>query len=185
MRKMVIIMITSLMMASCAGFQPVPPEQLYVQKVMEVPGMTKKHIYGKSRLWIARNFKPYKAVWLFERKTASVVEYASENEGILIATGTIPYPRKTYSLTEGHKAYWEVTFTMEEDIKDGKVRVTFSNLGFYVPKLWCGNIYSEWLGAYDKPLTAAEDMEAVRPVLTEMADRLGEFLRSSGTGDQW
>lgn len=185
MQRAITIIIAALVIAGCAGVQAAPPEQLAVQKILDVPGMTKQQIYENSRLWIARSFNPYKAVWLFKRKTAPVLEYADENKGILIATGNIPYPHREYSLTEGYKAYWEVTFTMEVDVRDGKARVTFSNLDIYVPKLWCGNIYSEWLGAYDKPLTAVEDMEAVRPVLTGLAGRLGEFLRAPGTGDQW
>jgi len=183
--KTVIVMIMSLLAASCAGLQPVPAEPPVIQKILEVPGISKEQIYENSKLWIARNLKPYRAVWLFKRKAGPVLEYANENEGILIATGTIPYPLRSFSLTEGYKAYWEVTFTLEEDIKDGRVRIIFSNLDIYVPKLWCGNIYSEWLGAYDKPLTDPEDMAAVRPLLTGMADRFGEFLRSPGTGNQW
>ncbi len=185
MRKTIMIMIMSLITASCAGLQPAPPSQLYVQKILEVPGTEKEQLFSNSKLWIVRTFRPYKAVWLFQRKTSTVIEYADERQGIIIASGSIPYPHKAFSLTEGYKEYWEVNFTIEVDMKDGKARVTFSNLGIYVPKLWCGNIYSEWLGAYDKPLTDQEDMEAVRPVLTGLADRLGEFLRSPGTNDQW
>ncbi len=185
MRKTLLIMIMSFVTASCAGIYPAPAELPFVQKVLQVPGMTKEQIYENSRLWIARSFKPYRAVWLYKRKTGPVVEYANEKEGILIATGTISYPYKTFSLTEGYKLYWEVTFTMEEDIKDGRVMVTFSNLDIYVPSFACGNIVGEWLGAYDKPLTDPEDIKAVRPVLTSLADRLGEFLRSPGTANEW
>ncbi len=172
-------------LAGCAGIHPLPPEQLTVRKILEVPGLTKERIFDKSRLWVARNFKPYKAVSLFENRRVSALEYASKKDGILIATGNINYPAAGYSATGGYKTYWEVTFTMEEDIKDGKARVTFTNLDIYVPKLWCGNIYSEWLGAYDKPLTDPEDMAAVAPVLNGLADRLGEFLRAPETGDNW
>ncbi len=185
MRMSLTIMIITLVTAGCAGLQPVPPGQLYVQKTLEAPGMNQEQLYWNSKLWITRNFRPYMAVWLYQRKTSPLIEYANEKQGILIATGTIPYPYKAFSFTEGNKAYWEVNFTLEVDVKYGKARITFSNLGIYVPKIWCGNIYSEWLGAYDKPLTEVEDMEAVRPVLTNLADRLGEFLMSPGTGERW
>ncbi len=185
MKKTVLIMIISILTASCAAIQPAPAELPLVQKILEVPDMTKGQIYENSRLWIAQNFKPYRAVWLYKRKTGPVVEYANEKAGILIATGTIHYPYKAFSLTEGHKLYWEVTFTMEEYIKDGRVMVTFRNIDIYVPNLSCGNAVGEWLGAYDKPLTDPEDIKAVRPVLTGLAERLGEFLRSPGTAKQW
>ncbi len=185
MKNTLIAAIMALAAAGCAGVQTLPPQQLTVRKVLEVPGMTKGHIFDKSKLWIARNFKPYKAVRHYENRETPVVEYANETKGILIATGTINYPGTAFSATEGYKRYWEVTFTMEEDIKEGRVRVTFSNLGIYVPKIWCGNIYSEWLGAYDKPLTDAEDLAAATPVLIGLADRLGDFLLAPETGDNW
>jgi hypothetical protein len=185
MKKFIITLILVLTAAGCAGVQTLPPQELTVRKVLEVPGMTKEQIFDKSKLWIARNFKPYKAVRLFDSRKISVLEYANKMKGILIATGTINYPAGTFSATQGYKTFWEVTFTMEEDIKDGRVRVTFSNLDIYVPKLWCGNIYSEWLGAYDKPLTDPEDMTAVTPVLNGLADKLGEFLRAPETEDNW
>jgi hypothetical protein len=185
MQKITMALIAALFFTGCAGMRSLPPSQLTVQKVVEAPGLTKLQIFNRSTLWIVRNFKPFKAVWLFGDRISPVLGYANEKEGILIATGNIFYPDRSYSLTEGYKRYWEITFTMEEDIKDGKARVTFRNLSIYVPKLWCGNIYSEWLGAYDKPLTEAEDMAAVRPVLLDLVDQLGAFLLTSQSEENW
>jgi hypothetical protein len=185
MRKMAMAILAALAVAGCAGMRSLPPSQLTVQKIIEAPGLTKLQIFNRSTLWIVRNFKPFKAVWLFGDRTSPVLGYANEQEGILIATGNIFYPNRSYSLTEGYKRYWEITFTMEEDIKDGKARVTFRNLSIYVPKLWCGNIYSEWLGAYDKALTEADDMAAVSPALLSLADQLGEFLLTPQSEENW
>ncbi len=127
MQEIIIALFVVCVLAGCAGLQTLPPGQQTVRVVLEAPGMTKEQIYTKSKLWIARNLKPHKAVWLYTGRTAPVLEYASAEEGVLIATGNIFYPSKSYSLTEGYKNYWEVTFTMEEDIRDGKARVTFSN----------------------------------------------------------
>lgn len=185
MKKLLTAITIAFALAGCATIQTLPPEQLRVTKIIEVPGMDKDSIFNKSKLWIARNFKPYKAAWIFENRKAPVLEYTNKKEGILIATGNIHYPAPAISATEGYKIYWEVTFTMEEDIKDGRARLIFRNLDIYVPKLWCGNIYSEWLGAYDKPLTSPEDMAAVTPVLNRLADELGAYLRAPETGDNW
>ncbi len=185
MRKSVLVIIAAFWLSGCAGVRALPPEQLAVRQVLDVPGMTKERLYAKSKLWIARNFKPFKAIWLYRGRTAPVLEYENEKEGILIATGAANYPNTSYSWTEGYKNYWEVTFTMEEDIKDGGVMVTFDNLGIYVPQIWCQNRYGGWMGAYDKPLTAAEDMAAVRPVLTSLAEKLGEFLRAPENMGNW
>ncbi len=185
MQRIAMALIAALFFMGCAGLQTLPADQRTVQKVVELPGLAKKDIFNRSTIWIVRNFKPFKAVWVFGNRVSPVLEYADEQQGILIATGNIYYPSTGSSFSEGYKRFWEVTFTREEDIKDGKAKITFRNLSVYVPKLWCGNIYSEWMGAYDKPLTNVDDMTAVRPELLRLADQLTEFVRTPQEDGSW
>jgi len=159
MRSLIISLLTTVVLAGCAGMQSLPPAQLSVQKVVEVPGMSKDEIFRKSQIWFTKTLRLSKAVTSYERKYRSPLDYVNKAEGLLIGSGDIFYPSTDYSLSEGHKTNWEVTFTVQEDIKDGKARLTFTNLTIFVPKTWCQNAYAGWLGAYEKPLRAVEDME--------------------------
>lgn len=185
MKRLIISMLTAVVLTGCAGMQSLPPSQLSVQKVVEAPGISKDEIFRKSQIWFTKTLRLSKAVTSYERKYRSPLEYVSKAEGLLIGSGDIFYPAAGYSLSEGEKAYWEVTFTIQEEIKSGKARLTFTNLTIFVPKLWCQNIYGGWLGAYEKPLTEVEDMEKVRPVLLGLADQLGEFLRAPDNEGNW
>lgn len=185
MRKIAMTILTLLFLAGCAGMQSLPPAQLTVQKVVEAPGMSKDEIFRKSQIWFTKTLRVSKAVTSYERKYRAPLEYVNKAEGLLIGSGDIFYPSTEYILSEGYKTYWEVTFTVQEEIKDGKARLTFTNLTIFVPKIWCQNIYGGWLGAYEKPLTEVEDMGKVRPALLGLADQLGEFLRAPESEGNW
>ena len=92
---------------------------------------------------------------------------------MLIANGAILYPLD--SLYDSYKSEWEVRFTLQEDMKDGKAAVSFSNLNLFVPRMICGNAYAGWTSSYEKRLNV-EEFEKVKPLFLNYADQLGAYL---------
>jgi hypothetical protein len=114
-----------------------PAGHIVVQKVIEAPGVSKDEIFRKSDIWLAQNLRVSKAVTEYDRKARPVLAYANRKEGILIGNGDIFYP--VTGISEGYKADREVSFTVREDIKGGRARLTFTNLAVYIPKTFCGS----------------------------------------------
>ena len=184
MQRIALTMIAVFVLAGCAGLQRLPADQPLVQKVIEVPDLTKDEIFRKSEIWLAQNLRVSKAVTEFERKARPVMAYANSKEGVLIGNGDIFYPAT--GIADGYKADREVSFTVREDVRDGGARLTFTNLAVYVPKRFCVEYaYGGWLGAYQTQLISLEDLNRVRQVLLEMTDRLGVALRTTGNGGDW
>jgi hypothetical protein len=140
----------------------IPANETSVQKIIELPGITKDVIYDKSRLWFAKTFRSSKAVIDYENKEAGViigkgiVYYAVKNEGSLL------FPNMMVDIP--------VRFTMKEDIRDGRVRVTFDNLNE---------------GELENPVRYQSSMDRIRPRLLSLADDLGNFLSNPDADDKW
>lgn len=184
---MIRIFITSLFMitslASCASMQTIPPEQLVVQKVVEAPGMSKAQIFHTSKMWLARTFRQPTYGFAEDNWTRTVIQYENETNGTLIVNSTILYPYKKFS-GETNKEGWEVRFTLQEDVKDGKARLIFSDLIMYVPPHICGYAYPQVTNSYQKELTS-EEMERVKPIFLAFPDQLGAFLTRPEMKGNW
>ncbi len=169
--KLIFAMI-SLIIVGCAAMQPVAvtDADLTFQRVVEVPGYSKEQIYHGTKIWIAENFKSAKAV----------LEYENKDTGTLIGNGIISYPCSGLECMV--KADWKVPFTMRVDIKDQKLRLTFSNLRISWP-----SSYNKTYGAqsaYDGPIRNKSDLDAVRPVLLKFGDQLlTSFGKDKGKSD--
>lgn len=110
------ILFLILLLAGCAGMQPIKPEEKTFTGIFEAPGFTKDQIYDSTNIWIAENF--YSA--------RSVIEYQNKNEGVIIGSAITDYPCDGVGCA--FKADWDLAFTMRADIKDSKFKLTFSNL---------------------------------------------------------
>src|SRR4030067_1568694 len=120
----------------------IPSDSTTVQRVIEVPGIPKDIIYERSRIWIAKTFRSSKAV----------IEYENKETGVIIGNGIV-----YYTLSAGFSsAGVPVRFTMKEDIKDGRIRITFDNL---------------YEGTLEIPVKYRQSMDGVRPTLLSLADR--------------
>ena len=137
----------------------IPPDSTTVQRVIEVPGIPKDIIYERSRIWIAKTFRSSKAV----------IEYENKETGVIIGNGIIHYTVKADPLGL-YMAEVPVRFTMKEDIKDGRIRITFDNL---------------FEGTGDFPATYQQSMDRIRPKLLSLADSLGEAVKSPQDIKPW
>ena len=112
MKKLVCLILVFL--SGCAAAMPVKPEDQTYQKVFELPKQSKEIIFEKSKQWIALNF----------RSAKSVIEYDNKAEGVIIGNGAVPRPSSVVNPLGGNL----ITYSMREDIKDEKIRLTFDKL---------------------------------------------------------
>lgn len=173
MRRVVTTMLVAAVLAGCATVQYLPPEQLVVQKVVDAPNVSKEQIFEKSKIWFAKTFRQSMSRWIEPNSVRTVIQYENRDKGLLIANGAVPYPLER--LSDSYKRGWEVRFTLQGDVQDGRARVTFSNLTMYVPTTFCGTAYPTSTGSYEKQLEA-EEFELVKPVFLDFADKLGAYL---------
>jgi hypothetical protein len=173
MRTVATVMVLAMILAGCASVQPLPPEQLLIQKVVDVPNLSKERIFEKSKIWFAKTFRQSMAGWWEQNSARTVIQYENREKGVLIANAAILYPLERFS--ESYKAGWEVRFTLQEEVRDGKARLTFSNLNLFVPRAFCGNSLAGWASSYEKRLNA-EEYGKVKPLFLDLADQLGLYL---------
>lgn len=113
------ILLITVLLHGCAAAFPLKPEETSYQKIIELPAQSKGHIYEKSRQWIAERFKSAK----------SVIEYENKEEGVIIANNSMTRPESVVHISGGSI----ITYTMKEEIKDNKARLTFNNFEALVP----------------------------------------------------
>ena len=175
MRTMVTAIFVTAVLAGCAYTRTLPPEQLVVNKVVEAPGMSKDQIFERSKIWLAKTFRQPASGFAEDNWTRTVIRYENGAKGIIVANAAILYPYRNFS-GDTYKEGWEVRFTMTEEMRDGKARVTFSDLVMYVPPHICGTRYPQVMSSYQKDLTA-EEFEKVRPIFDGLPDHFGGFLK--------
>ena len=183
MRLMVTAIFITAAVTGCAYTRTLPPEQLVVNKVVEAPGMSKDQLFERSKMWLARTFRQPTSGFAEDNWRRTVIQYENETKGILISSAAILYPYRNFS-GDTYKEGWEVRFTLTEEVKDGKARITFSDLIMYVPPHICGYAYPQLTSSYQKELTS-EEMDKVRPIFDRFPDQLGAFLMGPEMRGEW
>lgn len=173
MRTILMAVLFEMVLAGCAYVKPLPPEQLVIQKVVEAPNVSKAQLFEKSKIWYAKTFRQSMAGWWEQNSTRTVIQYENRDNGMLIANGSILYPLE--HLSDSYKKGWEVRFTLQEEVKDGNARFSFSNLNMFVPTYICGNLYAGTMSSYEKRLDP-EEFEMVKPIFLELANQLAAYL---------
>lgn len=179
MRKIVMAILMGTTLAGCAYVRPLPPEQLVIQKVVDVQNVSKEQLIDKSKIWFAKNFRQSMAGWWEQNSTRTVIQYENREKGMLIVNGAILYPLT--KLSDSYKKGWEVRFTLQEEIKDGKARITFSKLNMFIPTYICGTIYSGTVSSYEKMLDP-DEYDKVKPIFNDLADQFGAYLLAPEKG---
>lgn len=142
-----------------ALFEQATEEDKTVQAIYEVPGASQAKILADAKLWIAENF----------RSARNVIDHEVPADGLLIAKGAIPYPCDGFSCVA--KSSWLVRFTMRMEAKDGRYRLTFTNLMLSMP---------EELEPWEK-----SDYEAIRPKLLEIGEAIKKAVNSPTRVKDW
>jgi hypothetical protein len=167
MKRRVVLLF--LMLAGCAAYRPMPPQEMMIRTKMEVPGLAKEEIFRKSKTWIERH--------LYSR--GKIIRNADSEAGVIVANGYVDYPALG-KLEAIERIQYTITFTMSEEISDSGITLVFSNLLLDIPKYY--HIYRHWplheySGGFSVPIGDRADFDAAKRGLQEVADRLGECLK--------
>lgn len=122
-----------------------------VQLVREVPGASKEKIFESSNAWIAETFRSAKAV----------IDHADKDAGLIFGNGAIDIPIGLSIL--GASARF--TFRLKEEIKDGKFRMTFTNVAMLVDGV-------------EKPIEST-NRESNEPKVSARFEQLADSLAAS------
>ena len=109
------ILATVLFISGCGTIPPAadPSDYAGFDYVTNIEGMKKDVIYEGVKLWIAENFKSAK----------QVIDLENKEQGIIVCNGVLP----NIILDGGMvKMPLEASFKMKVEVKDGKMRLTFS-----------------------------------------------------------
>lgn len=104
-------------------------QSLTYQQVIEVPGKTKQQLYVMLNYWVTATFKDRQAITLND-KDAGCIIISSTLEAIADHTGTL------------NRYIVNITPIIRIDIKEGKVRVTYTVQNYDILKVEDGG----WLG---------------------------------------
>ena len=105
-------------------------ESLTYQQVIEAPGKTKQQLYVALNYWVTATFKDKQAITLND-KDAGCIIISSTIDGIADHTGTL------------NRYVVSITPVIKIDIKDGRVRVTYTVQNYDILKAEDAG----WLGA--------------------------------------
>jgi len=159
----------SLVLVGCASMapDPVPESERSLVQVVPVEGMNASEIYVGLRSWVAENF----------RSAKSVIEYDNPDQGVLIGNGNIPVPcsgvMDCYT-----KSSWTHPFTMKIEVKNGKFRVTYSNIRLFWPASSSGP-------AHNALIQRLSMLNSAKAELAKLTVSMTESLKKDRSNDDW
>lgn len=173
-RKIIYLFAAIILIIGCAS-APRPITYTPPEIISKIPGLKKDQIYDQSKVFIAENF----------RRSRAVIDLDNKEQGTLIGNGNINYPCGN-AFTCGAFKDWRVHFQMRIDVKDEKIRISFSRiLAVYPPSP--GQRYPIYVPPSEggeHPLRD-EEYEQIRPQLIEIADKLIASLNQKKQKDDW
>jgi hypothetical protein len=160
--KTIVAVVTLFTLAGCVSVEPLSEDQKTFSVVKDVPGATKDQIHTGAKIWIAENFRSAKAV----------IEYDNKEDGTLIGNGSVKYPCSGVECVAKHD--WYIPFTMKIEGKDGKMRMSFSNIRVAWPPSSSGP-------AGDNPVWSQGQMLDIKPALEAQATHLAGSITQGVT----
>lgn len=142
-----------------------------IVQVFEAPNYSKDQIFTGAWMWMAEHFKSAKAV----------IEYENKDEGVIIGNGVIKYPCSG-AMECMFKPDWTVPFTMRVESKDGRFRLTFTNVHLAWPAKYSSGIAT---AAADGPVWQRRDMDKIRPALLKFGEELTASLTNAKASSVW
>ena len=107
-------------------------QSLTYQQVVEVPGKTKQQLYVDLNYWATATFKDKQAITLNDKEAGCII-VSSTIDGIADHTGTV------------NRYVVSITPIIRLDIKDGRIRVTFTVQNYDILKAedagWIGGLF--------------------------------------------
>ncbi|MCK4231598.1 DUF4468 domain-containing protein [candidate division WOR-3 bacterium] len=146
-----------------------PPEQRIIQDVIEIEGKSQDELYVSCMKWMTKTFKSSKEVIQYQDKEAGTIV----GKGYTIATDSlfIKDANKANLIdaifggpAEIAKPY--LWFTMTLETKDGRVRITFDQIG-----------WTHYLSAEPSNIETVKWFNAARPNFEPILEDLEAFLK--------
>lgn len=167
MKRIALLLVIGLMLSGCAtikGPDITIVENATYQEVIVSPGKSQQQLFEKSKQWLALTFVSSK----------KVIEYENITEGRIIGNGSSTVTYTVEGLSAGKMVIpQDVLFTMIEDIKDGKVRLTINN------------VMLKNKGGVSEPAVYAYAWEQLKPQFMSLCSSLNTFLNSPGDVKSW
>lgn len=164
--KKLIIIATMLVLAGCINMPTrVPAKESSIENVIDVPGYNKAQIYAATKIWIAESFHSAKAVIQDEDKDA----------GRIIGHANVAYVCSLDASTceAIASAGYRFNFIMRLDMKDGKVKMTLTQMMVSGPQF----------SGY--PLSQDEFEGNARGTVTRLSKELQAAINKEKTNSNW
>lgn len=169
----IVTLVASIALLTCAQASAKRPAQLTdedrtVVQVYEAPGYTSDQVHTAARMWIAQKFESAQAV----------IEYENKEEGVIIGNGLVSYPCTGGFACSIRAEAWRVAFTMKVESKDGRFRVTFTNVRLAVPAY-------NYTAAREVPIADPKDMVNIRAKLLDLGNEIVASMDQVQASDDW
>ncbi|MDA3902442.1 MAG: DUF4468 domain-containing protein [Desulfuromusa sp.] len=160
-----ILVVSFLLVTSCAGsLTKIPASEKKIHASSELPEQPQQQILDATRNWMEKYFTA----------SAEPVAFEDRQEGIITGNGQIDYPCSwPECLTKGD---WKVSFTMHIDAQDGLISTRFRNIQIFTPPSGSDSVYRSGMNVQ---VWSKRDMDAIRPKLLELNNKLVAFLLKS------
>jgi hypothetical protein len=110
MRRVIWALLVSVVLSGCSGFHAMSPDEMQIQKVVEVPNTPKDVLFDKSRMWYAAAF----------RSATAVIQYENKENGTIMGNGVVS---DLIMMTP-----CDMRFSVATEVKDNKARITATGL---------------------------------------------------------
>lgn len=114
--KWMILILMMIVMTGCSGFHKMAPNEMQIQRVIEVDNTPKSAMFDKSRMWYATAF----------RSANSVIQYENKENGTIMGNGNVSDTMMMVRYT--------LRFSLSTEVKDNKARITATGQTLYTEK---------------------------------------------------
>lgn len=156
-----------LLIAGCASMQQSPDAGKPSEYVLAAQGKTKDQIFSITKSWIAETFVSAK----------DVIDDADPKAGLIIAKGIVPHP-----CIQAHGCGSNsISFTLRVDMKDGKLRMIFSNPLIISPPI--PGTLKDYESRYSPKMVG--DVEDTHTAFEKLRDSLNSYISKGSADKNW
>ena len=112
MKRIILALVACTMLAGCAGFKQLESKDMELQRVVEVPKVSKSILFDRSRMWYASAFA----------RANSVIQYENKENGTIMGNGVV-------SDSIGMVPHY-LKFAVATESKDGKSRIKITGQSY-------------------------------------------------------
>ncbi len=157
-----------LFFGGCYKQLDVPSQSIKVVRIVELPGVSKKEILNRAKLWVAEQGASYK----------HIVDY--NDPDLIIAKANIKYPCEGVECMA--KKDWRIWFTLKVEAKDAKMRATVTDFEISWPPRVDSLGYHKGVRG---PIRFQKDMDIAKAEAEKLIDRMEKYIKNKKKDDNW